>query len=149
MIVVPLGLSRIRTPRLCWVNVCLSVCLCLCLSAALPVYTADIFERGASALRLLPDVGLWDLDFFNTSHLIQHSFQFYLGAPTCTARQLVCVLHKTAASCAWLTCYAGVLNRAAAYRSTEPLPVPRVECTPIRREAMVSYATALCGVLGV
>ena len=40
---------------------------------------ADIFERGPSALRFLPDVGLWDLDFFNTSHLIQHSFQFYLG----------------------------------------------------------------------
>jgi hypothetical protein len=45
---------------------------------------ADIFERGASALRFLPDVGLWDLDFFNTSHLIQHSFQFYLGGRTQT-----------------------------------------------------------------
>ena len=32
-------------------------------------------------LRMLPDAALWDLSFFNTSNLAQHSFQFYLGPP--------------------------------------------------------------------
>ena len=49
--------------------------------SAKDTYPKYIFERGASALRMLPDAGLWDLGFFNTSRLSQHSFQFYLGPP--------------------------------------------------------------------
>lgn len=44
-------------------------------------YPLYVFNRSPETLRLLPDAGLWDLSFVNSSVLAQHSFQFYLGGP--------------------------------------------------------------------